>query len=571
MTRRGRAPRWARESVALLVGLAAACRPSGRDSDIAPDVAARAARAARSPAAFVVAPAEALTLAPGDTYDAASLAYDSLGTALAGRALRYTSADPRVVRVDDRGRLTATGPGRATITAAEGNARAEIRVAVRQPAERGVVDVDVFPEATFQTIEGWEGVHQMGQVECRPQSFARYKDELIPRVVNELGLNRIRIELRSGVETHSLADPGGNEAQSTDVVFRTPWFRPENDNDDPYVADSTGFQFERFDYDMTHSVLPIRRLLAERGESLYLALTYVDFFESTPFEQMSDPEEYAELLAVTFTHMRQTFGFVPDGVEALLEPDNTPWTPEQLGRAIVAAGDRLEALGYTPEFIAPSTGNQAEAVWYYDRMRSVPRLLEYVKELSYHRYSGTSEAALRAIALRAKRDGLRTAMLEHIPSGPAALYKDLTLGGVSAWERFAIAFCARRANPEAEGVYYQINLRDPNRPEIVFPTEARLLSQYFAFIRRGAVRLGAASGAEAVQPVAFRNVDGKAVLVVRAEHGSKLRVTGLPAGSYASSWRTATRNGTGAVAAVTPGGELRADIPDAGVLTIYAR
>jgi hypothetical protein len=204
-------------------------------------------------------------------------------------------------------------------------------------------------------------------------------------------------------------------------------------------------------------------------------------------------------------------------------------------------------------------------------MVAVPRVREYVKELSYHRYSGTSRAALQTIALRARRDGVRTAMLEHAPGTAWELHTDLTAGGVSAWERFAIAFCGRRENPDADGVYYQVNLRAPGGPKIVFTNQARFLRQYFAYVRRGAVRIGAATTDAAASAVAFRNANGGTVVVVRASRPARLNLAGLPPGRYATSWSTRSRSGAGPEVDVPAGGRLGAEIPDAGFLTIYLR
>lgn len=553
-----------------LAVLMSACRPT--DRDIAPDVAARAAVAARSASAQIDLTVETAALSPGATLRLNPVVYDSANAALPDRRVTYASSNPAVLSVDDQGRVTALAPGRAVVRLEAAPVRDSVSIAVLPSSD--TARIVLFPERTFQTMEGWEAHHQAGEIDCNPRNFARYQSELYDRAVGDLGINRIRLEVRSGMEAPHLREPGGNEAQSTAVPFATPWFSPVNDNADPFVVDTAGFQFEWFDYNIVHSVLPVRERLARRGERLYLNLTYVDFFRQTPYEQMRNPEEYAELIALVFAHMQAKFGFVPDAVEAALEPDNTPWTPEQLGRAIVAAGDRLKAAGYHPDFIAPSTTNLSEAVRSYDRLRTVPRVGDYLTVLAYHRYSGITTAALRQLARRARRDGLRLAMLEHASGDARELHDDLVLGGtgISSWERFALAYCGNKANPDADGVYFQVQLSRKAEPRIVETNAARLLRHYFRYVRRGAVRIGAATTAEALAPVAFRTADGRPVVVLRADERRPFVIDGLAPGSYGvltTNIRDYRSDSTAAVVDAT--GRLAGAIAAPGYLTVFPR
>jgi hypothetical protein len=287
---------------------------------------------------------------------------------------------------------------------------------------------------------------------------------------------------------------------------------------------------------------------------------------------MQDPREYAELILATFQHLQQKYGFVPDAVEMLLEPDNTPWRGADLARALVATGDRLKAAGYTPDFIAPSNTSMSAAVTYFDAMVQTPRVLEYLSDLAYHRYSGVSDPTLALIGQRAKQYGIRTSMLEHIGSGFNDLFKDLTIGNVSAWEQFALAYCGNGDNPGGGGIYYQINQSVPSAPRVNITNHSKLLRQVFLFVRAGAVRYGATSTNGAFEPVAFRNVDGKHVVVVKANSGGAFTLAGLPAGTYGIKYATANAWDQNPVdVTIAAGGTVTAHIPAAGVLTIYGR
>jgi hypothetical protein len=261
---------------------------------------------------------------------------------------------------------------------------------------------------------------------------------------------------------------------------------------------------------------------------------------------------------------------VPDAWEVILEPDNSQryWQATALRAAMIAAGNRLEAMGITPRFIAPSTTSMASAVTYADAMAQsgLPR---FWSELSYHRYSGVSEAALLAIASRAQQWNINTAMLEHIGSGYQDLHADLKTGRNSAWQQFTLAFPAAQ---DQGGAYYLIDDRNPMTPRFTLASRTVFLRQYFKFIRSGAVRIGAASSDPNFDPLAFINPDGRMVVVVKAGNRGSFAIQGLAPGSYGVSYTTARDPGvSGGTVTITPGSALAATIPDAGVMTIFAQ
>lgn len=90
----------------------------------------------------------------------------------------------------------------------------------------------------------------------------------------------------------------------------------------------------------------------------------------------------------------------------------------------MAAANRLEANGFTPRFMAPSTADISNAVSYFGAIMKVLGIHQYLVELSYDRYKGVSDINLKAIANRAVQYGVNTSMLEHIGSGYEDLHKD---------------------------------------------------------------------------------------------------------------------------------------------------
>jgi O-glycosyl hydrolase len=518
-----------------------------------------------------------LDLQPGQSGQITASMYDADGVALSGRAVSFSVADATIATVSSTGRVTAQTVGSTTVTATSEGKSASANVVVTQttPVPGGNV-VDVAPSTTYQTMTGWQALTQNGWEECDQTAFPIYRNQLHDRAANELGINRMTIMVRSGAEI--TRDWFGDYKRGVIdyATYRASWFVPVNDNADPLAADANRFFWGYVDGQVDNSIQPMRQRLAARGEKLYIVLQYVDFVQgqTKPFQPMKVPEEYAELVTETFKHLRQKYNIVPDAFELVLEPEHTPYYAPDLGRAMVAAVNRLKASGFTPAIIAPSTTSMANASTWYDEMIQVPGARGLITELAYHRYVAVSLSALQAIGQRTQRDGIKSSMLEHIGSGIDALYDDLTIGMASAWQQFALAYCGQKDNPANGGVYYQINQTDPSNPRINITDHSRLLRQVFNFVRFGAVRIGASTGNTAVlRPLAFRNVNGKYVVVVRTTGGAALTVRGLPAGMYGINYGTSSGawNVDQADVSVPSGGTVQASIPSSGVVTIYGR
>ena len=232
------------------------------------------------------------------------------------------------------------------------------------PSVRAQSRITLDPSKKYQTITGWEATAWLGQWGKRSR-YEDYRDELIDKAVNELGLIRLRVSVRSGFERSeddfALFKNGKIDART----WGSHRYHPINDNDDPRVADPKGFHWSELDLAIEEIVLPMRKRLAANGERLYFNLLYIDFGTSD-FEQGHDPLEYAEFMSVAFNHMQGKYGFTPDAIEVKLEPDKQAdnWTPAHMADAIVAAGDRLGKEGLQPDFIAPSTMRAGAAVYW---------------------------------------------------------------------------------------------------------------------------------------------------------------------------------------------------------------
>ena len=64
-----------------------------------------------------------------------------------------------------------------------------------QPPAESTISVD--PQTSFQTISGWQSGTQAAH---ELDNYSSFQEELLDRAVFELGINRVRLGIRSGVE-----------------------------------------------------------------------------------------------------------------------------------------------------------------------------------------------------------------------------------------------------------------------------------------------------------------------------------------------------------------------------------
>jgi hypothetical protein len=434
---------------------------------------------------------------------------------------------------------------------------------------RGPAAISVRGADRYQRITGWEAT---AYAAADHASFQDYQGELFERLVNDLGVNRLRVELRSGAETdrnHFAAlDAGQIDYQS----WRARRYVTVNDNADPDVINADGFFFSELDHNITRVVNPIREVMMRSGVRPLINLCYVSFVGPVSPDQYvhDDPREYGEFIEAAWRHLDRTYGWVPDSLEIMLEPDNVrQWSGTLIGQAIVEVARRLSAAGFAvPRFVAPSNTNMTKAIAYFDAAMRVDGVRGLLSEFSYHRYGGVSRSRLIAIQSRARTRGVTTSMLEWGAATHRTLHEDLKFGENSAWSMYVIG----APDPGGPGRYYHVDVSDPRRPKVDLAPKAKFLRQYFRFIRPGAVRVGAGTTRSDFDPVAFENEDGRFVVVVQADREGTFTVSGLPAGTYGITYTTAEASDQGRPdVTIRAGQPLPADIPAAGVVTVYAR
>lgn len=418
-------------------------------------------------------------------------------------------------------------------------------------------------------MTGWEALMEIGQAECDPRAYQAYRNEVLDRAAFEVGVNRIRVGLRNGYENPTDYWPLKFSGQWTFDQWKVYWFRVVNDNNDPFVADPAGFNWGYLDYVIEQLIIPLKQRLQSRGDDLWFNLSYTG--ANSGQLHRDNPEEYAEFVVAAFQHIQQKYGLVPNSLELVNEPNLGGWNAQQVGNNLVAAARRLHAAGFFPDFIGPTASGVVASTQYFDAMIKIPGVAQNLNEISYHRFGQTLPTDLTTIAQRGAANNMRTAMLEHGGSGHDHLHEDLTLANVSAWQQFGLAFCGVI---DGGGMYFLVSGAKvgENNPVVTTARMTKYLRQYYRYVALRAVRIGAASTDSRFAPVAFRNVNGKQVVVVKASAGGTFTVGGLMPGTYGIDYTTSADYMKPLPDVTITGAQsISATIPDSGVLTIYAK
>lgn len=431
-------------------------------------------------------------------------------------------------------------------------ALAATETALRARAAPVDAAITLDPAQKHQVMTGWEATANLIDT-ITPEGTRNQTDEA-RMAVTEAGINRVRLEITAGAENRSgkMRDfIAGRIGYDRYKPFR---YRIENDNGDPFVIDPAGFDFAELDWHVENTVLPMRELLAERGERLVINLCYVAFGNGRTIHMQ--PEEYAELMQATFRHLRDSYGIVPDLIEVMLEPDlDRGWTGRDMGLAMVATQHRLAADGFHPGFVVPSVTDMSHTLPFLDAILDVDGTAPLIREVSYHRYKGANPATLGAIAEAAARIGAQTAMLEWW-FGKATykvLLEDLAIGNNAAWQGRSIDSLVERGDDGALRL----------RPDVA------LNARYFRNIPVGSRRIGAQSSDPQVTPLAFVTPKGGTVIVLTASRAGQAVLHDMPPGPYRI---TGTfKDGTpwpGLAGLASAGGSLVLRLPGAGVFAV---
>ncbi|MGQ0543146.1 MAG: hypothetical protein ACT4O9_15080 [Blastocatellia bacterium] len=430
--------------------------------------------------------------------------------------------------------------------------------------------ITLNPAVRHQVMQGWEATDQAAQ--SYSPAWNNYKNQLMDQAVNDLGINRIRLEIASGIESTTDFFAQWRAGQITESQYVASRYQIVNDDANPNTINPNGFKWSQLNSSMNEIVLPMRQRLQARGESLWISINYVDF-GSSAFEHKNSPAEYAELVLATYQHMQSTYGVVPNSWEVVLEPDtaSASWSATQVAQAIKAAGDRLVANNFTPNFVAPSPTDAAQTTIYIDQIAATPGAMQHVGEFAYHRYAGGTPAILNSIANRTVLYNKKAAMLEWIGADYDTLHEDIKVGLNSSWQQYCLAG-PTSWGPDSGDRYYIVDDTVPANPVLTMGSRTKFLRQYFRFVRAGAQRIEARTGNSNFDPLAFINTNGKYVVVVKAANAGSFSIQNLPTGTYGIKYTTGALYDVDLPDVIISTGQaLATNIPNPGVITVYAR
>ncbi len=466
------------------------------------------------------------------------------------------------------GSRPVTPGGTITYTLAASNAAGSVTknvtVTVGPPTGN---NIGLAPGVLYQTMVGWEANAENGRIYS--PNWNNYKNALFDAAVNDLGVNRLRLEIRSNVENTTDWWALWRSGQISEAEWGDHRYSIVNDNSNANSINASGFKWTEFDERFENDVLPVKQRVEARGETFWLNVNYVDFERNDAgFEHYQNPQEYAEFVLATYQHLQTKYGVVPNSWELMLEPDNgTGWFQGPYAAALKAAGDRLLANGFTPNFIGPSTVSCIMFPVYVDAIASTPGAMQYVSEFSYHRYNDCTTASMQQISNRITLHNKKAGMLELIGADYNTLHSDLKQFRNSSWQQYVLSFVD--SEPDNGAQHYRINNAAST---FSIQSRSKFLRQYFKFIRFGAQRIDALTGNSNFDPLAFINTNGKYVVVVKAGSGGTFNLYGLPPGLYGIKYTTASQyNVDLADKTVALEQSLTTNIPAAGVITIYAR
>ena len=400
--------------------------------------------------------------------------------------------------------------------------------------------INVNEMERHQKIEGWEVTARAWEFDKVNDRFdgsvVAQKEQLATMLADDIGIDRIRLEIKSGMENPTDYWSSFASGRMTYGDYRRHFYDKINDNADAFTLDPARIQFSDLDWHVETFVLPLKQKVEARRRRFHLNLAYVDFKWTDIKGSLShakNPAEYAELIAATFAHLRDKYGLKPDSLEIVIEPDNTDdWSGVAIGHAIVAARARLNEEGFTGvEIIAPSTAKGQRALDYLDDLKKVPGALNALSTISYHRYDGEpSSSDLNDLARTAGKTGKRTAMLEYVDADITDLIADLSDGSATAWQQYGIAARVGDDRPLKPG--WLMLASGGLAPKLTMSAIARHLSAVFTNVDAGSIRVGTSSDSRDVASVAFTTPRQKLVVVIHSQSTLPLTVKGLRRGSY---------------------------------------
>ncbi len=365
------------------------------------------------------------------------------------------------------------------------------------PRAKGAT-ITVDTSTTYQTIRGW------GCLNSVPDFLTpEFRSELIREVVDEYGLNRLRIEI-----------PAGNSTSRR----RWEWF---NDNAQSGTTDWSKLALGAMDENLSTFTGPFVDLVRSNGDPFdsYVSFSFYTSGSSGPPPAwiLNNPGEYVEFAMSLLLRLKHIYGIEPNYICVLNEPAyNNVFTDPIITELLKELGKAMETAGLATRIQYPEAVSIDAAYNTFIAPNALDdELWSWVGNVSYHRYGGTTK--LPDLAAFAISKGLPTAMTEHDAMSLDRLYEDLVTGNNSYWEVYGLA-----SEVLLDNQHYNFLERGSNYWRF---------RQIFKNVRPGATRVRATSDVPAAKLLAWVK-DGKTILNFWSHANTTLEIEGLTPGTY---------------------------------------
>jgi len=375
----------------------------------------------------------------------------------------------------------------------------------------GEVQVIINAGIEHQTILGWGTTIEEIEI---PEAL---RDQILREAVNELGLTRVRLE-----------PPRGNSLNNR----RWEWL---NDDGDPDHINWSTFNTAELDSHVSNWILPFKQLVEANGDpfNLYVSPSFFDSGStgSVPAWMLNSPIEYAEYAVSLATYLKNNYDMEPDFHCIDNEAgNNNPFTAEVCGKMIRTLGPQFVSKGFQTKIQFPECVTINTSWDYIQTLRNDPLIWPHIGLLSYHLYGGSgvwgSRTNIRDFGIA---NGIPTAQTEFMNTTVNHIYDDLTLGGVSYWEHYVLAFYGNATNA---GDYFAANHNMTSFSRYPSYWDFRQVMHY---VRPGAVRLDTSSDDGGLRPLAFTR-NGQITLVLLNNsipyQNRTVNINGLQPGNY---------------------------------------
>jgi len=359
----------------------------------------------------------------------------------------------------------------------------------------GIVTID--PASRFQTMQGFGTTERLfddphvtetyDQVTQRAAAIPPAADQtkILAALYTQIGLTRVRFH----------PDP----------------FEAVNDNADPNVADLSKFDFSWRSSD--GHVAHIKRLLP-LGVTTYFASPVV----VEPWMTAANPAEYAEWALVLLRHWRQQ-GLEMPYYSIMNEPGYVRsgiWPGTWMRDVIRILGPRLAAEGFKTKLVVPDDWDASEALGRLQVILADAEARKYVGAVAYHLYNRGGEAEVKQLA---EQYGLPIWMTEFSTGDDWFQWATVMQEEIADFGASAVDYMWGYFGDWDESQLIRIRTNNGAYAGFDYNRQYYVMGQYSKFVRPGAIRVGATSGASDAKVAAF--LAGAQEIVVATNTGTR--------------------------------------------------